>query len=255
MTLKGLSLPERRAATRAYPCLIVGVPGCGKSTIVEFLTPEEKQETIIIDIENKGLPSDLDSDYKTVVRMKPAGLISPDVAHLYQDYENVKYKTIAELFLYLRKAIAHPDVSRIVIDSFTALVSEIETQMLTVHNGFSSWVAYNAELQEFFNLIKQECKVVGCLLYVHAHYTPAKDPKDKESENFAKVSGNKWYRLVESQFSTVITIEDHKFIADNSNEYDSTRIHRDLSPMETDENSLVELENILCNIGKPTTDA
>ena len=56
------------------------------------------------------------------------------------------------------------------------------------------------------------------------------------------VKGNAHYRLVESHFNTVVTIEDFKFKADNHAAYDSTRIKRSLSPYESKENSLAELE-------------
>ncbi len=253
MTLIGLSPEDRLKATKAYPCMLVGTPNTGKSSAVEFLSPEEKKETIILDLENKGLPEDDNDLYRTVIRLKPAGLIVPEKSHLYQDKGNIKYKSVTELFIYLRAAINHKAVSRIVIDSFTALATNVEAHCVSVHNGFTQWVTYNAQLAEFFTLIKEECRNIGCLLYVIAHYVPARDTKDKESENFAKVAGNKWFRLVESQMSSVVMAEDFKFLADNADVYNSTRVPRSLSPMETNENSMVELETLLCNIGKPTS--
>ena len=251
MTLVGLDREERLKVTRAYPCMIVSAPNCGKSTCVEFLTTEEKKETVILDLELKGLPEDDLELYRTIVRLKPSEVIHSTNKNLYKDTGNIKYKTLAELSIYLRAAINHKDVSRIVIDSFTAYATALETQCVSVHNGFQQWVTYNAELSAFFALIKEECRTTGTLLYLLAHYVPAKDSKDKDSENFAKVSGSKWYRLIESQMSTVVTIEDFQFRADNTESYNSTRVPRSLNPLSTEENSLVELENLLCNLGKP----
>ena len=56
--------------------------------------------------------------------------------------------------------------------------------------------------------------------------------------------------MVESHFNTVLTIDDHKLIADNDNAYDSTRINKALSPYESEANSLAELEATLTSIKK-----
>ena len=58
MNLENVELTERKKLTKAYPVVIVGNPGCGKSASVEFLPEDEKQRTIIFDMENKGLPED-----------------------------------------------------------------------------------------------------------------------------------------------------------------------------------------------------
>ena len=45
--------------------------------------------------------------------------------------------------------------------------------------------------------------------------------------------------------NTVLTIDEFKFVADNTDSLDSTRIKRSLSPFETKENNLQELEELL----------
>ena len=55
------------------------------------------------------------------------------------------------------------------------------------------------------------------------------------------------YRMVEANFNSVLTIENHKFVADNDNEYDSTRINEKLNPLETKDNSIQELEQLIAD--------
>jgi len=73
--------------------------------------------------------------------MKPLGDIPKSKSHLYTDYDNIKYKTLSELAIYIRKALAHKDVDRIVIDSFTALVDQLELHYVTVSKGLTNSAA------------------------------------------------------------------------------------------------------------------
>jgi hypothetical protein len=252
MTLKDLDLTERRKLTRMSPTLISSFPGTGKSYAVEMLTEEEKQRTVVVDVEGKGLPNDFDDQYRTVVRMKPLGDIPKERAHLYNDYDNVKYKTLSELALYLRKALAHKDVDRIVMDSFTALVDQLELHYVTTSKGFTIWNSYNHEITEWFALLKEEVRFNGKYLYVLGHYRPAKADKtgkvDEAAERHTLVKGTMHYRMVESHFNCVLSVEDHKLVADNDNAWDSTRIHKELSPYESEVNSLAEFEKAVANL-------
>ena len=254
MTLQNLTLPERKRLTRDYPLLISSRPGAGKSRSIETLSPEDKKRTVLLDLEGKGLPNDFDDDYRTVIRIKPSGMIPPDKAHLYVDYDNVKYKSLSELQIYIRKALSHPDVDRLVIDSFSALVDQLESHFVTVNNGFTTWVNYSKELTEWFSLLKEETRFNAKYVYILGHYTPSKDPKDTDAEKFTKVKGTMHYRMVESHFNCVLSItDDHKFYADNDNAYDSTRCNAKLSPYESKDNSIAELEETFAELyAKPT---
>ena len=105
-------------------------------------------------------------------------------------------------------------------------------------------------MYDWFTLLKSETRFNGKFVYVLGHYKPAQDPKDTESETFTQVKGKEFYRMVGSHFNTVLTLDDHKFIADNDNAYDSTRVHKALSPYESEANSLAELESTLTSIKK-----
>jgi len=243
MNFKEKPIGERRKLLRSYPVLISSFPGRGKTASIETLSDEDKQRTIIFDLEGKGLVEDYDDQYFRVVRFKPLN-VDPSKEHMYADYDNVKYKTLPELKIYVEAVMNSNDVDRVIIDSFTALVDMIEKHYATVNNGFNVWKAYNDELHDWFTMLKDNTRFTGTICYVMGHYVPSKSKADIDSEKFTKVSGTKHYRLVESHFSTVLTIEDFKFKADNSNEYDSTRIARSLSPFETESNSIAELESI-----------
>ena len=240
MNLSNIDLQTRKKLTKSYPVIIASAPCSGKSAAVETLPPEEKMRTIIFDLENKGLPEDLEDEYYKVIKM-----VSIDSADRPADHDNVIYKTIEEILPYFRKAVASDKIDRIIIDTFTAFVAELERHYVTVSNGYTVWNSYNQQLHDFFRTIKEETYAHGKLIYVLGHYKPSKDKKDSDAEKFMVVKGNAHYRLVESHFNTVVTIEQFKFIADNTAEYDSTRIKRSLSPYESKENSLVELEEDL----------
>jgi len=248
MTLKDLDLSTRRKYTRMSPTLISAFPNSGKSAAVEFLSDDDKARTILVDTEAKGLPNDFGDEYRTIVRLKPT-MISPEKKHLYIDYDNVKYKTLTELQIYLRAALAHEEVDRVVLDSFTALVDQLELHFVTVNSGFTTWANYSKELTEWFSLFKEEARFHGKYLYVLGHYRPSKPDKDgkvdTEAEKFTVVKGTMHYRLVESNFNCVITVEDHKFKADNDNPFDSSRIHKKMSPYESEENSIAEFEQAI----------
>ena len=247
MTLEDKSPAERARLTRLYPMLISSRPGAGKSRAIEQLPPEELKRTIYIDLENKGTPNLFDDDFYKVVRIKPEGLIPADKVHLYKDTKNVLYKSLSELMLYIRKALASPKIDRLILDSFTALVDQLEAHYVTVNNGFTTWVQYSKALTEWFSLLKDETRFNAKFVYVLGHYVPAKDSKDTDAEKFTKVKGTMHYRMVEANFNSVLTINDHKFIADNDNEWDSTRINEKLNPLETKDNSIQELEQLIAD--------
>jgi len=240
MNLKNMTLEERCIATKDYPVVITGYPKAGKSAAVEMLSEEDKKRTVIIDAENKGLPEDDDSEYFRIVRLKYV-----DSSTKYKDYGNVKYKTVDEIIPYIRAVMKSDDVDRVVLDSFTAYVAELERLYVTTSNGFTVWNNYNQQLHDFFRTIKEECRAHGKFLYVLGHYRPARDKKDPEAESFMVVKGNAHYRLVEANFNTVVALNNFRFVADNADETNSTRIRRSLSPYESSENSLAELEETL----------
>lgn len=250
MDLSNKSLEERKKLTKSYPVLISSFPKTGKTSSLETLSPEDKARTIFIDVESKGLPDDDEANYKTVVKL----IGDRTNAYLYKDEGNIKYKDLQQLMSYTRKAMAHEDVDRIVIDSFTALVSAFEQHYVTMDKNFTVWTNYTKELNTWFKMIKEETYTHGKFLYVFGHYVPAKPIKDlatgkliadNTAEKFTKVKGTEHYRMVESHFNTVVTIEDYKFIANNANEWDSTRVRRSINPIETKQNCLAELEELL----------
>ena len=188
MTLKDIPINERRKLTRSYPVLISAMPNSGKSSAVESLEAEDKMRTAIIDVENKGLPSDFEDQYFRIIRLKPV-IIPPGKEEMYKDYDNIKYKTLPELKLYVPALLASEQIDRVIIDSFTALVDVIERYYVSVSSGFTVWANYNKELTEWFTMLKEETRFNGKFVYVLGHYKPAKDPKDTEAERFTQVKG------------------------------------------------------------------
>ena len=220
MNLKDIDVKERKRLTRSFPILIAAFPNAGKSTASEFLSPEDKKRTIIFDIENKGLIEDLPEDYRSIYKLKPENI--PPTTKSYKDNGNIRYLSITDMLPRIIAAIGHKEVDRVIIDSFTAYVNALEANLVTVHSGFTIWSKYSIALNEFFATLKEETNFHGKFVYLLAHYRPAKDKKDTESEQFAQVKGTAHYRLVESNFNTVLSLQNFQFIADNSDEYTST---------------------------------
>lgn len=103
-------------------------------------------------------------------------------------------------------------------------------------------------------MLKAECHAHAKFIYVMAHYKPVK--KELGDRKTVSVRGNEWYALIESEFNTVVeaVVEggEFKFVADNSDEFTSTRVARSISPIETEQNSLDELEHVLTGTPKPS---
>ena len=254
MTLEGVSLEDRRELTRAYPLLLAGKQGVGKSSAMETYTPEEKQRTVYFDMDNKSLPGDTGREYYRIVKLKPMGQLVPAQAKLYVDRDNIKFKTITELKLYFSAVINHDTVDRVIIDSTTALHSDIEKHYVSVSNGFTIWQLYRQEVSDWLSIVKSETQFAGKFTVMIAHYFQAKNANlHDEDERFVQIQGNGFPRgTYESNFSTIVEVVDHQLIADNEDEYSSTRIHRSISPLQTKSNCLKELEDeYLTQIGKP----
>lgn len=249
-SLKDVPAPIRRRMTRAYPVLIVSKQGGGKTYAMEQLSTEDKSRTVYINFENKNLPNDFGDEYRTIICVKPSGLIPADEQHLYKDYENVKFKTLEEMKQYCRKALAHPDVDRMVFDSTTSMHDQLERHYVTVSKGFTIWSLYGAEILAWLALIKEENNFNNKFVYVFGHNVPAKNSKNiEDSDPYIQIKGSQFPRgAYESNFNTVISVENHAFIADNDDTYSPTRIHKSLSPYASNENSLSELEEDLSKL-------
>ena len=240
MILKDIPILERKKLTRSYPVLVSGYAGCGKSSAVEFLSVEDKARTVIFNFDNKTLPEDEEAQY-----FKVKYLNNP---------EDKKPTDIFQIIDVIKATIAIPDVDRIIIDTFSGYYKELDAVCNLRYNGFDVWKAYNAKIGELLNMLKVEAHAHAKFIYVLAHYKPVK--KETGDRKTVSVRGNEWFALIESEFNTVVesVVEagEFKFIADNSDEYTSTRVRRALSPIETKQNSFAELEAILtCAKPKP----
>jgi len=247
MILEGKDLIERRRIAKAYPVLIAAKQGTGKTAAMEFLSDEDKKRTVYINFENKSLPNDFGDEYRTIYMVKPSTMSASERVGNYKDYDNVKYKTLDELKLLMKKIFAHKDIDRVVLDSTTSLHEQIERHYVTTSKGFTVWTQYAQEILEWLSIIKEETMVNGKFCYVIGHQLPAKNANIKdEEEPYIQIKGNTFPRGVyEGNFNTVLTIIDHKFVADNDDSYNPTKIHKSLNPYESEENSMAELEETL----------
>ncbi len=251
MTLEGKTIQERRVMTKHYPVAIVGAPSAGKTSSFSMLSAEDKKRTLLIDIDNKGVEDTIASEWLKVIKIKPPEVDEDDSS--YEDFENVSYKLVEDIPTYLGMALKNESVDRVIIDSFSALSSSLYSTFVYLDKGFTVAVNYNKKLHDFFHAIKHESYQNGKMLYIIGHYMPEKvtktakgvDITDKEAEKFIKVLGREHYRTIEMHFKTVIIVDDFKFIADSKDTSNSSRIARSLSPYESEENDINELEEYL----------
>jgi len=249
MTLEHMTHSERRKATRAFPVLISAPQSSGKTYAMEQLSVEDKSRTVYVCFETKHLPNDDWSDYRTVIMIKPPGVIPPERAHLYTNYDNIKFKTPEEMKIQIAATFASDLVDRIVLDSTTSMHSILERHYVVVSKNFTVWTMYAQEILEWLAIIKENTMHFGKLSYMIGHTVPARNSTSDDISPYVQIKGSVFpIGSYEGNFNTCLTMEDHKFIADNDNSYDPTRIAASLSPYESETNSLAIVEEDLIGL-------
>ena len=229
MNLKDKTLEERLYATRAFPAIITGEVGTGKTSAIEMLSDEEKKRTLIISYDGKSMPLDTDDMYFKVRYID-------DTFDVIKSINSIK------------NAIAHEDVDRVIIDTLSGFAKELQIYSSKNFRGFEVYNNFNNEMDEFLKMLRVEVRAHGKLVYMLAHY-PVYEKKGESRKAIASVGSKHGNGTYESIVNTVIeaTMEDGRFFfkADNTDEFDTTRIRRDLSPYKSKTNSLQEFEEFI----------
>jgi hypothetical protein len=229
MNLQGKTLEERLYATRYFPAILTGEVGTGKTSAIEMLSPEDKKRTLIVSYDGKSMPLDTDDMYFKV-------------RYLDDNFDVIKSINS------IKKAIAHEDVDRVVIDTLSGFAKELQVYANKNYRGFEVYNTFNNEMDEFLKMLRVEVRTHGKFLWLLAHY-PVYEKKGENRKAIASVGSKHGNGTYESIVNTVVeaTLEDGKFFfrADNTDNFDTTRIRRDLSPYKSNENSLAELEEAL----------
>ena len=229
MTLKGKTLEERLVLTKSFPVIITGEVGTGKTSAIEMLSDEDKKRTLIVSYDGKSMPLDTEDMYFKV------------------RYIDDKFDVIRSINS-IKLAIAHEDVDRVIIDTLSGFAKELQLYASKNFSNFEVYNTFNNEMDEFLKMLRVEVRAHGKFCYLLAHY-PVYEKKGESRKAIASVGSKHGNGTYESIVNTVIeaTMEDGKFFfkADNTDEYDTTRIRRDLSPYTSKENSLAEFEDFI----------
>lgn len=161
-----------------YKIAIVGQTGSGKTYGSRTLDPDT---TGFINIENKPLPFKNNFKYHA----RPANANS--VMAALKDYSD------------------NPNITLIMIDSFSAFVDMLLGEARQSKRGFDVWNLYNEEIGKFLNLVKLAKKEV--IITAHDETLNIEGAPEKR----IKVKGKEWEGLIEKEF-TIVLYSEKKFI-------------------------------------------
>ncbi len=160
-----------------YKTMLVGSSGKGKTYSFRNMNPTT---TGYLNIEDKPLP--FKNRFKYFSRPK----------------------TVAEVKTALKEYASNPEITSIVIDSFSAYVEMLLGEARSTKKGFDIWNLYNEEIGKFLNFIK----VIQKEVFITAHYEVLGIEGNQEKR--VKVKGKEWEGLIETQFTSVL-YADNKF--------------------------------------------
>lgn len=168
-----------------YKVLLVGSSGKGKTYSFRNMNPNT---TGFINVENKPLP------FKNSFKF------------------HKRINTFNEVLETIREYAQNPEITSIVIDSFSAYMDLVLTESRKIKKGFEVWNMYAEEITKFNTYIKKCEKEV----YVTAHYEIL--GVEGNMEKRVKVKGKEWEGTVEKDY-TVVLYSDNKFNDKGKPEY------------------------------------
>ena len=160
-----------------YKVLLVGASGKGKTYSFRNMDPNT---TGFVNIENKPLP------FKNTFKY------------------HKRINTFTEALDAIKEYAKNPEITAIVVDSFSAYMDMVITEARKIKKGFDVWNMYAEEITKFNKYIK------GCEkeVYVTAHYEILGIEGNMEKR--VKVKGKEWEGTVEKDY-TVVMYADNKF--------------------------------------------
>jgi hypothetical protein len=173
-------------AKQIYQFAIVGMSGKGKTMAFRNMDPDT---TGFINIENKPLP----------------------FANKFKHYSTPKdwqetYQTLIEF-------AKNPEITQVVLDSFSAYVDSLLRTAREIKKGFDVWNLYNEEIGKLMYIIKRYPKDI----LMSAHYEWVETEEGAIEKRIA-VKGKEWKGMIESNF-TIVHYADMKVTADKKREY------------------------------------
>jgi hypothetical protein len=177
---------EKSAVERDYyKILLVGQSGNGKTYSFRDMNPDT---TGFINVENKPLP--FKNKFKYHKRIS-------------------RYSEVLETLVEYAK---NPEITSIVVDSFSAYGDLLLAEARKTKKGFDIWSMYNDEIGRFMTAMKWVPKEV----FVTAHYEILN--LEGAQEKRVKVKAKEWESVVEKEF-TIVMFADKKFNEKGKPEY------------------------------------
>lgn len=160
-----------------YKVLLVGSSGKGKTYSFRNMDPNT---TGFINVENKPLP------FKNTLKYHKRPATSSEVLEAIKEYAQ------------------NPDITAIVVDSFSAYMDLVLTEARNTKKGFDVWNAYADFISRFNSYVKKCEKEV----YITAHYEIL--GVEGNMEKRVKVKGKEFEGVVEKDY-TMVLYADNKF--------------------------------------------
>jgi hypothetical protein len=173
-------------AKQNYQFAIVGMSGKGKTMSFRNMDPIT---TGFINIENKPLPFANKFKYYSTPK----------------DWQET-YQTLIEF-------AKNPEITQVVLDSFSAYVDSLLRTAREIKKGFDVWNLYNEEIGKLMYIIKRYPKDI----LMSAHYEWVETEEGAVEKRIA-VKGKEWKGMIESNF-TIVHYADMKVTADKKREY------------------------------------
>ena len=173
-------------AKQIYQFAIVGMSGKGKTMSFRNMDPET---TGFINIENKPLP--FVNKFKHYSTPK--------------DWQET-YQTLIEF-------AKNPEITQVVLDSFSAYVDSLLRTAREIKKGFDVWNMYNEEIGKLMYIIQRYPKDI----FMSAHYEWVETEEGAIEKRIA-VKGKEWKGMIESKF-TIVHYADMKVTAEKKREY------------------------------------
>lgn len=173
-------------AKQIYQVAIVGMSGKGKTMSFRNMNPENCG---FINAENKPLPFKNNFKYYSMP------------------------KNWQEIYQKLIEFAKNPDITEVVLDSFSAYIDSLLRTAREIKKGFDVWNMYNEEIGKLMYIIKNYPKD----LFMTAHYEWVETEEGAIEKRIA-VKGKEWKGLVESNF-TIVHYCDMRITSDKKREY------------------------------------
>jgi hypothetical protein len=160
-----------------YKVLLLGQSGKGKTYSFRNM---DVNSTGFINVENKPLPFKNNFKY------------------------HKRTNTFSDVLDSIKEFAQNPEITSIVIDSFSAYMDLVLTEARRIKKGFDVWNMYAEEISKFNSFIKKCDKEV----YITAHYEILGIEGNMEKR--CKVKGKEFEGMVEKDY-TIVMYADNKF--------------------------------------------